>query len=191
MNKYLIMTDINTWFAVGWDKGHHNANTIYIYIYMFHCSMFYWDSYLKLSPHFSTWFPVTRGFPGDPQGVSQAQMALWAHGLDHGIVVNIGQQQTIAVPVVRGRWCRWWRWGEDLWKSGKKWWKNGSVMNIWMFGGDAKLPMFPDCWRSSLVLTASRWQCDKSGTCLFRFADAHEVRSLLLAPRRVTLEALT
>ena len=29
-------------------------------------------------------------------------MALWAHGLDHGIVVNIGQQQTIAVPVVRG-----------------------------------------------------------------------------------------
>ncbi|CAJ1454689.1 unnamed protein product [Effrenium voratum] len=40
--------------------------------------------------------------PGAVQVVSQAQMALWAHGVDHGIVVNIGQQQTIAIPVVRG-----------------------------------------------------------------------------------------
>eukprot|EP00438_Fugacium_kawagutii_P001210 Skav223406 [mRNA] locus=scaffold350:5013:19473:- [translate_table: standard] len=40
--------------------------------------------------------------PGAVQVVSQAQMALWAHGLDHGIVVNIGQQQTMALPVVRG-----------------------------------------------------------------------------------------
>jgi len=40
--------------------------------------------------------------PGAVQVVSQAQMALWAHGLDHGIVVNIGQQQTIAMPVLRG-----------------------------------------------------------------------------------------
>jgi len=40
--------------------------------------------------------------PGAVQVVSQAQMALWAHGVDHGIVVNIGQSQTIALPVVRG-----------------------------------------------------------------------------------------
>ena len=40
--------------------------------------------------------------------VSQAQMALWAHGVDHGIVVNIGQSQTIALPVVRGGMCRLW-----------------------------------------------------------------------------------
>jgi len=40
--------------------------------------------------------------PGAVQVVSQAQMALWAHGVDHGIVVNIGQGQTIAVPVVKG-----------------------------------------------------------------------------------------
>mmetsp|Transcript_103920 Transcript_103920/g.334912 ORF Transcript_103920/g.334912 Transcript_103920/m.334912 type:complete len:761 (-) Transcript_103920:93-2375(-) len=36
------------------------------------------------------------------QVVSQAQMALWAHGIDHGIVVNIGQGQTIAIPVING-----------------------------------------------------------------------------------------
>ena len=47
--------------------------------------------------------PVSLRFSPTVQVVSQAQMALWAHGLDHGIVVNIGQQQTIAVPVVRGR----------------------------------------------------------------------------------------
>lgn len=35
-------------------------------------------------------------------------MALWAHGVDHGIVVNIGQSQTIALPVVRGGMCRLW-----------------------------------------------------------------------------------
>ncbi|CAE8681524.1 unnamed protein product [Polarella glacialis] len=34
--------------------------------------------------------------------VPQAQMALWAHGIDHGIVVNIGQGQAIAIPVVEG-----------------------------------------------------------------------------------------
>ncbi|OLP81469.1 putative actin-25 [Symbiodinium microadriaticum] len=28
--------------------------------------------------------------------------ALWAHGVDHGIVVNIGQGQTVALPVVKG-----------------------------------------------------------------------------------------
>ncbi|CAE7356948.1 ARP2 [Symbiodinium pilosum] len=40
--------------------------------------------------------------PGAVQVVSQAQMALWAHGVDHGIVVNIGQGQTVALPVVKG-----------------------------------------------------------------------------------------
>jgi len=35
--------------------------------------------------------------------VSQAQMSLWTHGIDHGIVVNIGQGQTIAIPVVSGQ----------------------------------------------------------------------------------------
>lgn len=35
---------------------------------------------------------------GAVQVVSQAQMALWAHGIEHGIVVNIGQQQSIAAP---------------------------------------------------------------------------------------------
>eukprot|EP00929_Paragymnodinium_shiwhaense_P083006 TRINITY_DN4404_c0_g1_i2.p1 TRINITY_DN4404_c0_g1~~TRINITY_DN4404_c0_g1_i2.p1 ORF type:complete len:1000 (+),score=264.78 TRINITY_DN4404_c0_g1_i2:70-3069(+) len=34
--------------------------------------------------------------------VPQAQMSLWSHAIDHGIVVNIGQGQTIAVPVVMG-----------------------------------------------------------------------------------------
>eukprot|EP00931_Biecheleriopsis_adriatica_P050398 TRINITY_DN29175_c0_g1_i1.p1 TRINITY_DN29175_c0_g1~~TRINITY_DN29175_c0_g1_i1.p1 ORF type:complete len:751 (+),score=92.26 TRINITY_DN29175_c0_g1_i1:43-2253(+) len=34
--------------------------------------------------------------------VPQAQMSLWAHGVDHGIVVNIGQQRTIAVAIVNG-----------------------------------------------------------------------------------------
>eukprot|EP00927_Polykrikos_kofoidii_P030125 TRINITY_DN25984_c0_g1_i1.p1 TRINITY_DN25984_c0_g1~~TRINITY_DN25984_c0_g1_i1.p1 ORF type:complete len:1024 (-),score=175.31 TRINITY_DN25984_c0_g1_i1:447-3518(-) len=33
----------------------------------------------------------------------QAQMSLWAHGIDHGIVVNIGQGQTIAIPVITGQ----------------------------------------------------------------------------------------
>eukprot|EP00440_Ansanella_granifera_P041594 gb/GFBE01045104.1/.p1 GENE.gb/GFBE01045104.1/~~gb/GFBE01045104.1/.p1 ORF type:complete len:757 (+),score=120.07 gb/GFBE01045104.1/:1-2271(+) len=40
--------------------------------------------------------------PGPVHVVSQAQMALWAHGIDHGIVVNLGQAQTIALPVVNG-----------------------------------------------------------------------------------------
>lgn len=40
--------------------------------------------------------------PGAVHVVSQAQMALWAHGIDHGIVVNIGQGQTFAMPVVNG-----------------------------------------------------------------------------------------
>jgi len=30
-------------------------------------------------------------------------MSLWAHGVDHGIVVNIGQMQTFAVVIVRGQ----------------------------------------------------------------------------------------
>mmetsp|Transcript_83868 Transcript_83868/g.175447 ORF Transcript_83868/g.175447 Transcript_83868/m.175447 type:complete len:819 (-) Transcript_83868:81-2537(-) len=34
--------------------------------------------------------------------VSQAQMALWAHGIEHGIAVNIGQDNMIAIPVVNG-----------------------------------------------------------------------------------------
>ena len=51
--------------------------------------------------------------PHGCQVVSQAQMALWAHGLDHGIVVNIGQQQTIAMPVLRGAGDGW-GWGEDM-----------------------------------------------------------------------------
>jgi len=40
--------------------------------------------------------------PGPVRIVSQAQMSLWAHGVDDGIVVNIGQQQTVAVVVVNG-----------------------------------------------------------------------------------------
>merc|ERR1719346_711278 len=39
---------------------------------------------------------------GPVRVVPEAQMALWAHGIDHGIVVNIGQAQTIAVPVIGG-----------------------------------------------------------------------------------------
>lgn len=42
------------------------------------------------------------GRPGPVHLVPQAQMALWAHGVDHGIVVNIGQRQTIALPVING-----------------------------------------------------------------------------------------
>mmetsp|Transcript_37525 Transcript_37525/g.74485 ORF Transcript_37525/g.74485 Transcript_37525/m.74485 type:complete len:977 (-) Transcript_37525:101-3031(-) len=41
--------------------------------------------------------------PGPVYIAPQAQMSLWAHGINHGIVINIGQQQTIAIPVVRGR----------------------------------------------------------------------------------------
>lgn len=37
---------------------------------------------------------------GSVQIASQAQMALWAHGVEHGIVVNIGQGHTVAIPVV-------------------------------------------------------------------------------------------
>jgi len=40
--------------------------------------------------------------PGPVRIIPQAQMALWAHGIDHGIVVNIGQGQTFALPVVCG-----------------------------------------------------------------------------------------
>lgn len=40
--------------------------------------------------------------PGPVRTVPQAQMALWAHGIDHGIVVNLGQAQAIAIPVVKG-----------------------------------------------------------------------------------------
>lgn len=36
------------------------------------------------------------------QVVSQAQMALWAHGIDHGIVVNIGFGEVVALAVVNG-----------------------------------------------------------------------------------------
>lgn len=53
-----------------------------------------WDSHIRSQ--------LSNQRPGAVQVVSQAQMALWAHGIDHGIVVNIGQAQTIAVPVVRG-----------------------------------------------------------------------------------------
>lgn len=42
------------------------------------------------------------GRPGPVRIVPQAQMALWAHGVDHGIVVNIGQRHTIALPVING-----------------------------------------------------------------------------------------
>ena len=34
-------------------------------------------------------------------------MALWGHGVDHGIVVNIGQGQTVALPVVKGEATSW------------------------------------------------------------------------------------
>jgi len=41
--------------------------------------------------------------PGPVHIVPQAQMALWSFGVNHGIVVNIGQGQTIAVPVIDGQ----------------------------------------------------------------------------------------
>jgi len=43
-----------------------------------------------------------QGRAGTLRIAPQAQMALWAHGIDHGIVVNIGQSHTIALPVVNG-----------------------------------------------------------------------------------------
>lgn len=39
---------------------------------------------------------------GPARIVPQAQLSLWAHGVDHGIVVNIGQSQTTAIPVLNG-----------------------------------------------------------------------------------------
>lgn len=42
------------------------------------------------------------GRAGPVRIAPQAQFSLWAHGIDHGIVVNIGQSQTIALPVVNG-----------------------------------------------------------------------------------------
>lgn len=43
-----------------------------------------------------------RSRPGLVHIVPQAQMSLWAFGVNHGIVVNIGQGQTIAIPVIDG-----------------------------------------------------------------------------------------
>mmetsp|Transcript_271 Transcript_271/g.677 ORF Transcript_271/g.677 Transcript_271/m.677 type:complete len:750 (-) Transcript_271:70-2319(-) len=43
-----------------------------------------------------------QGRSGPVRLAPQAQISLWAHGIDHGIVVNIGQVQTIALPVVNG-----------------------------------------------------------------------------------------
>merc|ERR1712151_235138 len=45
---------------------------------------------------------LERARPGPVYIAPQAQMSLWAHGVDHGIVVNIGQQQTVAVAIVNG-----------------------------------------------------------------------------------------
>merc|ERR1719362_1207747 len=46
---------------------------------------------------------LERARPAPVYIAPQAQMSLWAHGINHGIVIIIGQQQTIAIPVVRGR----------------------------------------------------------------------------------------
>ena len=90
--------------------------------------------------------------PHGCQVVSQAQMALWAHGLDHGIVVNIGQQQTIAMPVLRGGDAGD---GEKIWMiwmwNGFKPWKNGGF--FWCV-----MQKNVSCWGSSLVFTAICWK---------------------------------
>merc|ERR1719265_2418139 len=44
-----------------------------------------------------------RNRKGPVHVVEQARMALWAHGIDHGLVVNIGQRNTFAIPVINGR----------------------------------------------------------------------------------------
>lgn len=43
-----------------------------------------------------------QGRSGPVRFAPQAQISLWAHGIDHGIVVNIGQVQTLAVAIVNG-----------------------------------------------------------------------------------------
>merc|ERR1712137_416258 len=43
-----------------------------------------------------------RSRKGPVHVVEQARMALWAHGIDHGLVVNIGQRNVFTMPVING-----------------------------------------------------------------------------------------